>query len=222
MNLVLSKKIKAELKSYWHIGSGRGAGSLVDSLIERDSAGLPYVPGKTLKGLMRDVIFHAEGLDFFEKFDFTPDATLTDLVFGQRGVAETNDKDLDQFEVQPGMIRVTNLRLDETHLDWLCSDDGKKYRTLLTRNIYSTKIDTETGVASDGSLRGQEVAIPMTLIGEVDFYTNSSDTLFSQAQQDLSIELLEYILQVIQTGLTHVGSQKSRGFGLIDLQMETA
>ena len=35
---------------YWHLGSGDSAGSMYDSIVVKDKFGLPYVPGKTVKG----------------------------------------------------------------------------------------------------------------------------------------------------------------------------
>ena len=42
--------------TYWHCGSGLSASADVDALPIRDSKGLPYVPGKTIKGLVREAI----------------------------------------------------------------------------------------------------------------------------------------------------------------------
>lgn len=222
MNLILSKTIKAQFQSYWHIGTGRGAGQSVDALIERDALGLPYVPGKTIKGLMRDIVYQAEGLGFFERYDYASDFTLTDLIFGQRGNAETNDAPLEKFEIQAGIIRVSSLQLDYEHAQWLGSSAGKKYQPFLIRNLYTTKVEQTTGTAAQGSLRGQEVAIPMDLVGEIEFWVNPTDTVFVKAQAQLSKELLELVLAVIQKGLTQIGANKTRGFGQAILTMEVA
>ena len=42
-----------EFFSYWHCGSGLSAGADVDSLVIKDAIGMPFVPGKTIKGLIR-------------------------------------------------------------------------------------------------------------------------------------------------------------------------
>ena len=42
-----------EFFSYWHCGSGLAAGADVDELAIKDGDGLPYVPGRTVKGLLR-------------------------------------------------------------------------------------------------------------------------------------------------------------------------
>ncbi|MDR1375863.1 MAG: RAMP superfamily CRISPR-associated protein, partial [Synergistaceae bacterium] len=41
-------------ESDWHIGSGAGIPGSVDRQVLRDKNGLPYVPGKTLTGILRD------------------------------------------------------------------------------------------------------------------------------------------------------------------------
>src|SRR2546429_1925873 len=49
-------KIRLEMKSDWHIGTGAGRPGSVDKLIARDVDGFPFVPAKTLNGIWRDAI----------------------------------------------------------------------------------------------------------------------------------------------------------------------
>ncbi len=44
--------IKIEFFSPWHCGSGPSAGADADSLVIKDINGLPFIPGKTIKGLI--------------------------------------------------------------------------------------------------------------------------------------------------------------------------
>ncbi|MCZ7659384.1 MAG: RAMP superfamily CRISPR-associated protein [Xanthobacteraceae bacterium] len=46
--------IRIDTISDWCVGSGSGRQGALDSVVERDSDGLPYVPGTTLRGLWRD------------------------------------------------------------------------------------------------------------------------------------------------------------------------
>jgi len=48
-------KIEIKFFTYWHCGSGESGGSSVDALVARDAKGLPYIPGKTLKGHIREM-----------------------------------------------------------------------------------------------------------------------------------------------------------------------
>ena len=43
-----------EFYSDWHCGSGLASGAEADAVVIKDRDGLPYVPGKTIKGLVRE------------------------------------------------------------------------------------------------------------------------------------------------------------------------
>jgi CRISPR-associated protein Csx10 len=45
---------RVEFEEYWRVGSGEGAGRHLDALVRRDGYGLPFVPGTTIRGLVRD------------------------------------------------------------------------------------------------------------------------------------------------------------------------
>ena len=51
-----TKTIKYVIEFYsdWHCGSGLASGAEADAVVIKDKHGLPYVPGKTLKGLVRE------------------------------------------------------------------------------------------------------------------------------------------------------------------------
>ena len=40
--------------SYWHAGSGQGRSAVSDALVQNDRNGLPFLPGRTVKGLLRE------------------------------------------------------------------------------------------------------------------------------------------------------------------------
>jgi CRISPR/Cas system CMR subunit Cmr4 (Cas7 group RAMP superfamily) len=52
----MSKTIEYQIEffSEWHCGSGLAAGADVDALVVKDKDKLPFVPGKTIKGLIRE------------------------------------------------------------------------------------------------------------------------------------------------------------------------
>jgi CRISPR-associated protein Csx10 len=57
-------KLTITMLSDWHIGSGTGRPGSVDRLIQRDGDNLPYIPAKTLTGILRDACeLVAMGLD---------------------------------------------------------------------------------------------------------------------------------------------------------------
>lgn len=131
-------KIKITFFDYWHLSSGFSAGAQLDTLVIKDEFNLPYVPGKTIKGLVREM---AEYIDHKK----------ADEVFGHEG--EKMSK-----------VYFSNLTLKEEIYEYLAkNDDLKEY---LYSKITSTKIDTK-GVAQKDSLREIEVVIPLELYGQI-------------------------------------------------------
>lgn len=66
---------KIKFFSDWHCGSGLSAGADVDMLVVKDKKGLPFVPGKTMKGLIKEAVedvmkFRTEETSFSLKSDW--------------------------------------------------------------------------------------------------------------------------------------------------------
>jgi len=47
-------KLHIHMESDWHLGSGMGIPGSVDRLVQRDETGLPFIPAKSLRGVLRD------------------------------------------------------------------------------------------------------------------------------------------------------------------------
>lgn len=186
-------ELKADFQSYWHIGTGRGSGQNLDALVEKDDAGLPYVSGKTLKGLFRDAVYK---LDKWQKKD------LTDSLFGKRTEDESRD------ETQAGILRFNNLELVEKAYLKKNSD----YIPHLFKTHASTTIDFETGTAKEKSLRMIEVVVPMQLTSHISILPGLVETA-------LSDEEVFAILQQAASLITHIGANKNRGFGRVNLEV---
>ena len=62
------KEIKYYLQfvSYWSCGSGLDAGVESDVLPIKDAEGLPFVPGKTIKGVLREAAGRSKEAHFFQ------------------------------------------------------------------------------------------------------------------------------------------------------------
>lgn len=52
----MTLKYKIKFYDYWHLSSGLSAGAKLDSTVVKDKNDLPYAPGKTIKGLLREVL----------------------------------------------------------------------------------------------------------------------------------------------------------------------
>lgn len=136
--------------SYWHCGSGLSSGADADALVIKDKNGLPFVPGKTIKGLLREVV---------EEYSIFAESTIQKL-FGTR----VEDGESCDKQHMPGCAFFSNACLLPNVANIILSGNLQMY---LYSKLTSTAIDEETGTAKDFSLRTIEVALPCTLYGEI-------------------------------------------------------
>lgn len=135
--------------SYWHAGSGQGRSAASDALVQKDRDGLPFLPGRTVKGLLR------EGVRCGEDVGAVP-AGSTDRLFGK--AAEEGDA----AGSVPGELCFYDAVLPEEERRWLSSSEGADFRSGLYDAMASTKID-DKGLAEDKTLRTIELCVPLTL-----------------------------------------------------------
>ena len=126
---------KIEFLDYWHLSSGLSAGAKHDSLVVKDKEGIAFVPGKTFKGLAREM---AELLD---------DEAFVKACFGAEGV-------------EMGACYFSNATVSKEVHEQIVTN---QLQDNLYDEIASTKI--ENGMAVDNSLREIEVVVPLTLYG---------------------------------------------------------
>lgn len=138
-------KLKIQFNSFWATGTGKAGGSL-DSIVLKDEENLPYIPGKTLKGLLRDAYKEIEGKNEI-------------FLFGhKKGNAADN---LSKESLKNGNLRFNSAKIVKDR------DEIVKYSYLLYKTKTAISID-DKGQAEHQSVRKNEVTIPLTL--EVDLY----------------------------------------------------
>lgn len=136
-------KYEIEFFSNWHCGSGLAAGADVDALVIKDNNGLPYVPGRTLKGLLREA-----AVVLFE------DDKTVNLIFGVSG---------DQDNHMTGTSFFSNATLPRAEYQYIVEQGLAQH---LYQTFASTRID-ENGIAKDNTLRKIETVVPCKLEGEI-------------------------------------------------------
>ncbi len=142
---------KIEFHTDWHCGSGLAAGADVDALVVKDENGMPFVPGKTMKGLIREAveeIRHLQGKDL-------NDTELAEA-FG-------SEVEKEKYDVRRGTMFFANAELCKDEYDAIVSNKAARF---MYRDIASTAID-ENGIAKEHSLRKIEVVVPCTLHGAI-------------------------------------------------------
>lgn len=138
--------IKYTIKFYsqWHCGSGLSAGADVDALVVKDRNGMPYVPGKTVKGLVREAV---ENLMQFTEAD---KSGLIKEAFGEEGGIT-------------GCAHFGNAELNEYVRNAIVKANASQF---LYNKVTTTAI-SEDGTAQNHSLRSIQTVVPCTLHGEI-------------------------------------------------------
>lgn len=146
--------IKIKLTSDWHIGSGAGIPGDIDSLVQKDQDGLPYIPAKTLTGILRDACeLVAFGLDngtengAWQKW--------VDYLFGEQPTLKKEAKE--EIEIAP---RHAALSIRPAYFSQPLREVVKNklsVRNALTFVKPGISIDADSGCAIENFLRFEEV-----------------------------------------------------------------
>ncbi|OZB62256.1 MAG: hypothetical protein B7X31_10060 [Thiomonas sp. 13-66-29] len=192
--------LRIELLGYWHPGAGRGGGAVVDARAHRDSMGLPVLPGRHLKGLLRDALERAE------TWNWPGHAGLAVSLFGHR----TERLPPGQMP-ESGCLRVSDARLPDPVADWLAStDEGRARLPGLFRSLHATAVDEVGCTARDGSLRGIEVVVPFTL----------EASIARTGQRLPPVDWADRLRDVLPL-VNAVGAHRTRGLGRAVLTLES-
>jgi CRISPR/Cas system CSM-associated protein Csm3 (group 7 of RAMP superfamily) len=154
-----SIKYKVEFFTYWHIGSGTTGGTYADNLVLKDSNKLPYIPGRTLKGLFREA---SEEIARLNKSLIS--SGEVEKLFGKRKGNGMEDESCAFFK-----DAVISKGLAEKII-------ASNQQESLYQVISSTKLDLD-GLADDGSLRQLEVSVPLSLFGTIELFDEVDDRL---------------------------------------------
>lgn len=223
-----TRTLRLDIHTYWLCASGRGEGPEADEVPLLTPEGLPFVPGRTLRGLIRSAI------EFLGRID--PAGCPRERIVALLGsapdgadlwVSDRDQADLDmeasleasRFKNRAGSLRVGSATLGRTPSEkaawreWARSampaTDGTDTLTVreqvlphLRTRLSFTKLGAG-GVAESKTLRTVEVVIPLTLHA------------YLEAPPD-GFELVGRALPYIR-GL---GSMRNRGFGRMSARWE--
>lgn len=173
------------LHSYWHCGSGLAAGAQADALVIKDLDQLPFIPGKTIKGLLRDAVNELRFLQEKPECDELYKKTF--------GLQPTENNTNGNIEANKSETFFGNATLVQEEADAIKSHNLQQH---LYKMVASTAIGNN-GVAQDHSLRTMEVTVPCTLVGEI---IDVPECMVSELEQ-----AMKFIKQL--------GSGRTRGLG---------
>ena len=186
---------KIEFYSYWHAGAGLSAGTYADMIVNKTRDGFPYLPGRTIKGLLREA---AENIHTLSG-DLVSQSFIND-VFGFR----TELGFVSQEETPAATCFFSNAHLSPALERQLQQDKDQNY---LYQVLSSTQLD-ENGVAKDKSLRQLEVSIPLILYATIEDFPEEDGKSNYREQ-------LGYCMQWVK----QLGLNRSRGLGRCKFSM---
>jgi len=137
---------KITFYSYWHAGSGQTSGSDLDALVIKDKDGLPFIPGKTLKGLLKEAADKINDIKDVSGSDFLK------VVFGTENKA-------DEERSVAGGSHFSNAELNNELQMKVLSRELSSY---FFKSVSSTSIEAD-GIAKPHSLRRMQVTVPLVL-----------------------------------------------------------
>lgn len=180
-------QLDIHLLDLWLFGSGRGEGAHIDSTPLLDARGLPYVPGRAVKGLLRDAT--RDWLLLQLPSEAQADSQLQELFGTRTSVGQT------RHNTQAGRIQFTDAQLAPAVASVFASNPHQ--RKGLFHDLRATAIDDTVGTARPHTLRSIRAAVPMQLLAE----------LSSSNSQDF--DLLGKAVHLV----TSLGAHRSRGLG---------
>ncbi|GMV38836.1 MAG: hypothetical protein AMXMBFR64_05520 [Myxococcales bacterium] len=212
---LVDRTLRVAFSSFWLCGSGRGDGPGADELPITTRDGLPFVPGKTLRGVLRDAFSRLAGpqcdsgigaqelVKWFGSPPWGPGAPPDDAHRVERLEA-------DRYATTQGRFVVGSAVLGRTE------DERDRWRRWAQRSkdavaqafveLSTTRINDD-GVADDQTLRTVRAVIPMTLFADV------------RLPAEAAAPLREAVVVASAIG---VGSGRHRGFGRVCIDIEPA
>lgn len=182
-----------EMLSYWHAGTGLGLGVVADAATLKNSDQLPYLPGKTIKGLFK------EAFNILEESGKIPNNTTQEL-FGEKTDTE-NTNDI----ANSGCTFFSNGNLSKNLADEL--KNNPQERECLYETIAQTKLNDQ-GIAVNKSLRTIEVCLPVTMF-----------SIITYDRQNPHYE--EYFNNAAKL-IRNLGSHRNRGLGRCQIRIARA
>ena len=194
-----------QLHGWWRTASGHTKGDRLDDVIQKSPDGLPWIAGRTLKGLLRDAATQLCALGHTRQESI-------DAVFGLH-VSKVDAPDLDieaRYLTKPAGYRFGSGEMNSMWRDWASGavrqdPDAQSVIAALFDRRSMTAIDLDN-LAKTGSLRRVEVAAPVHLMAPIWCLHDVPE----------AIELLEKSAGMVKA----LGAGRTRGFGRVTVKLD--
>jgi hypothetical protein len=197
-------KLKIKLLSDTTFGRGDGVAGLIDTEVEHDQYGFPYLRGRTLKGLLSEECDNLIAV-------LSPDSIrqhwqkVACKLLGKPGSTLETES---QMNVGDACLP---LKLRQAVADQMKQRDNKLTRVDILESLTTirrqTAIDPTTGTADEKSLRSSRV-----ILRELEF---TADLSFAEKPSDET----QTLLSVGTLALRRIGSGRNRGRGSVQCRL---
>ncbi|WP_066635763.1 RAMP superfamily CRISPR-associated protein [Desulfolucanica intricata] len=195
-------QIKMEIKSPTLLGSGEGLGSIIDTDIVYDNYGLPYIPARRLKGLLRESAIEVQEMFILSGIRQLSSINV-DFVFGRRGSIKGAPVSFRNLHLENYDKAVNWLEWAFKNLDNVISRD-----TVLDR---FTEIRQRTAINKEGT--AEESSLRTIRVLKAGYIFQGNIHLEEDDQNILSL------LAFACANLRHVGSNRTRGLGEVSCSL---
>ena len=205
-------KVALKIKSGFAIGSGLGLAGILDDTIMRDIRGLPYIPGTTLKGVIRDACEEISLIACHPYYENVVDELKT--VAKLAGGRPNPDQMSPVTRIFGSPLFPAIFEFGSAYLD--LSDDS--IASLIGASaIWSeshNSIEQSIGTAKKDFLFTHEVALPTSSASDIPDYH------FGFSIIPLANHIPENLVGLLVCGLRfidRIGAKKTRGKGVIEM-----
>jgi CRISPR-associated protein Csx10 len=185
-------QLQIELKSRLCSGSGRGSAGFADRDVVFDEFGLPFIPGKRLKGLLRESLWEIYSSGAFN------DTSSPDDLFGLPGAGESAPIDIGDANLTDAEGLRAWLRAQPPQIN--PADVLESY----TEIVRQTAINPSTGSPSEDTLRATRVLRPRLKFAAPVYCSDAAIAARSRTSLERAAE-----------GLQFMGIARTRGWGWV-------
>lgn len=193
-------KITIKLLSDLCTASGETYNSIVDTDVVYDLYGLPYIPAKRIKGCIREAALEMRDFGLISREEFT-------ALFGKEGHMSAGFTLSNAYLVD--YTGITRALKDCRDVAFVSQQRVLEHYTSMRTQ---TAVDMNTGVADENSLRTLRVVNKGTAF-EADCMVSSKNASLGELQRQKDI--LRQAISLVK----HMGLARTRGLGLIEMQL---
>lgn len=201
--------LKIIMTSDWHIGSGSGRGE-IDSVVQRDHSDLPYIPAKTLTGILRDGCEQvAQALDNNQEQGQWHD--WINFLFGDQPALA---KIAIEAAPRPAIVSIRSAYFEKKLQDTLTAKPQLKNAIAFTKA--GVAIDPKTGSAKEKYLRFEEVVRVGAILESIDCCLDFS------GYSEISDEIKKVSVALLRAGTKmteRLGGKRRRGNGNCSIEI---